>query len=129
MFEVDVDVRGFVASAADEAFEQNVDLGGVNGRYTEAITHDGVRCGTASLAEDLPITSKPDEVPDRKEVRFVAQVFNEFELMQNEFANSIGNAVRVPFACSFPCELLQIIQRRDAGRAELFRVFVTKFIE
>ena len=53
MLEIDVDVRRLVARGADEALEQQIDVGGIDGGDAEAIADGGIGGRAAALAEDV----------------------------------------------------------------------------
>ena len=81
VFEVDVDVRRFIAFATDESFEQQVDAFGVDGRNAEAITDGGVRGGASPLAEDVSGAGESDEIVDGEEVRGVLERLDQVEFV------------------------------------------------
>src|SRR3546814_914836 len=51
MFEIDVDVRRLVARGAEEALEQQVVMGRIDGGDAEAVAHGGIGGRAAALAQ------------------------------------------------------------------------------
>ena len=90
VLEVDVDVRRLVALARDEALEQHRHPRGVDLRDAERVADGGVRRGPAALAQDGGAAREADDVEDRQEVRFVAQLGDERQLVLDERADGRG---------------------------------------
>ena len=129
MLEVDVDVRGFVAFAADESLEQQVDTVRIDRSDAQAVADGRVRGGTASLAENAPRAGEPDEVPDSEEVRLVAQIGDQCQFMFEELPHFVGKSLRIAPRGTVPGELLQIREGGEAIGGEFFRVLVAKLGE
>jgi hypothetical protein len=79
VLEVDVDIRRLVALAADEALEEQVDAGRIDGGDAEAVADRRVGRRPAALAEDPARAGELDQVPDGEEVVFVVEFGDEGE--------------------------------------------------
>jgi hypothetical protein len=53
MLEIHVDIRRLLARGADEALEQEIHVGGIDGGDAEAIADGGIGGRAAALAEDV----------------------------------------------------------------------------
>src|SRR5215831_2876021 len=53
VLEIDIDIRRFVTRRRDKSLEQQAARDGIRLRNSQTVTDDGVRRGSASLAEDL----------------------------------------------------------------------------
>src|SRR4029453_12066705 len=65
MLEIDVDVGRLLPFGGEEALEQQVDLGRIDGGDAQAIADGAVGGGAAALAEDALAAGKADGVVDR----------------------------------------------------------------
>jgi hypothetical protein len=92
VFEIDVDVGGFVAGLGHEAFEDHrADFRG-DGGDAEAVADDGVGRRAAALAEDAAGAGELDDVVDGEEVGLVGEFADEGELVFEERLHALGGA-------------------------------------
>ena len=73
MLEIDIDVGRLVARGADEALEQKVDLGGIDGGDAEAVADGGIGGRAAALAEDVLRSGRSGRDRDGEEIRRVVE--------------------------------------------------------
>src|SRR5262249_38343562 len=66
VFEVDVDIRRFVALLADESFEEQVAAVRVDGGDTKTEANGGVGGRAAALAKNVSLLGEPDDVLHRE---------------------------------------------------------------
>ena len=76
VLEVDVDVRRLVALGADEALEQEVGTGRIDGGDAEAVADGGVGGRAATLAEDAALAGEADDFVDGQEVGGEAELLD-----------------------------------------------------
>src|SRR5436309_6513055 len=95
MLEIDVDVGGLIALAADETLEEHVGPLGVHGGDAQAIADGGIGSGAATLTENVPCPGKLHQVPDRQEIGLVMQLFDEHELAFEESLHLVWNAFEI----------------------------------
>ena len=81
MLEIDVDVGRLVALLGDEAGEQQLDLGRIDGGDAEAVADGAVRRRAAALAEDVLAAREGDDVVDGQEIARVVEPGDERELL------------------------------------------------
>ena len=129
VLEVDVDVRRLVALLADEALEQHrharrVDLGDA-----EAVADRRVGRRAAPLAQDALRARVADDVMDRQEVRLVAQVGDQRELVLDDGLHFLRHALRVARLRLRVGHAPQPRGRRLAGGHDLLRILVAQFVE
>ena len=128
VFEVDVDVRRFVAFLADEASEQRVVVGRDHGD-AQAEADRGVGGRSASLAEDAAALGESDQVVDGKEVRLVPEFADQREFFFELLANLVGDAFgETPVGAGIGL-VAQIGGGCGAGRHQFLGVFVLQFVE
>ena len=129
VFEVDVDVGGLVAFLAHEAFDEEVDGGGIDGGDAEAVADGGVRSGAAALAEDIFGAGEGDDVVDGKEVGGVIEFLDQCEFVTEAAVDVFGNAVRITLAGSFPRAIDEVLHHRFTGRADFGGIVVFELFE
>ena len=95
VLEVDVDVGGFVPLAAEEPFEQHVQPVGIDGRHAQAITDRRVGRAAAPLAQNASLAGEPHQVVHGEKIGLVAQVGDQRQLVLDQRANLVGNALRI----------------------------------
>ena len=129
VFEVDVDVGGLAALAADEAFEENLHPGRVDRRDPEAVADRRIGRRPAPLAEDSTAAREADDVEDGEEVGLVAELGDERKLVLEKAADLLGHPVGIAFRGSTPHRLGEVSRCRRAGRHDGVGVFVAQFVE
>ena len=95
VLEVDIDVRRFVAFAADEALEQQGRFGGVHLGHAEAVAHGRIRGRTPALTQDVAAAGKAHQVVHRQEVHLVIQLGDQGQLMLDLGFDCFWNGWRV----------------------------------
>ena len=129
VFEIDVDVRRFVALAADKPFEQHIHVLRIDRRDAQAVADGGIGGRTTSLAENAAAAGKPDQVPDRQEIGFVCQVPNQLQFVLDQLTNFVRNACGIPLVGPLPGEIAKVVMRSQPGRCQLAGIFVAQLIE
>jgi len=119
VLEVDVDVGWFVALPAHEALEQDIDAVGIDGRDAECKAHGAVGRSPPPLAEDAARACERDDLVHRQEVRRIAEVRDDGELVLDLARHLLRNAARVALAGALPGEGAEILHRRPSLRGEL----------
>ena len=131
MLEIDVDVRRFVALLADEAFEKHLDQLRIHFRDFQGVTHDGIRGGAASLAQDrLRPASRPgDDLMHRQKEMLVAQLFDELQLPVHRASDFLWHCVRPALAESLFSKVAQMFRRRCVLRRQFARIVITQNVQ
>ena len=129
VLEVDVDVGGLAALARDEALEQEVDLGRVDGGDGEAVADGGVGGGPSPLAEDVLLPGEAHDVVHGEEVGRVAELGDEFELVHQRAADLGRDAAGIAPRHALPGQRLQVLLRRGAGGYRLVGILVGQLVE
>ncbi len=100
MLEIHVDVRRLLARGADEALEQEIHVGGIDGGDAEAIADGGIGGRAAALAEDALRSGVAHQIVDGEKIRRVVELVDEGELMLELGAHlrrhAVGIALRRP---------------------------------
>ena len=81
MFEIDIDIGGFVPLAAHESLEQQVHSGRVDCRDSQTVTDHRIGRRATALTEDAATTGKADQVPDGEKISLIAELFDQGELV------------------------------------------------
>ncbi len=84
MFEIDVDIGRLVALFGNESLDQRLHACRVDLGYPQAKTHGGIRGRAPALAENAFRARETDDVVDRQEIRFVAQLGDKLEFVLDE---------------------------------------------
>ncbi len=129
MLKIDVDVWRLVALAADEALEQEVDVGGIDIGDAEAIAHGRIRRRAAPLAQDLLAAGEVHDVVHGEEVGGKAQLADELQLMRNLLGDLLRHACRIAPRRPFPSQALELLLRRHAVGTGLVGIFVAQLGE
>ena len=129
VLEIDVDVRRFVALAADEPLEQQLKPRGIDLGDAEAVTDRGVGGAAPPLTQDVAGSREPDNVVAGQKVRLVAKFLNEAQFVLQRPLRFLWNWPLVPLRCSFVRETTQVLRGCDALRRRLGGVLVAEFIE
>ena len=134
MLEVDVDVGRLVALGADEALEQQVDAGGIDGGDAEAVADRGVRRGAPALAEDAAAAGEADQIVDGEEVGRVVQLLDQRQLVGHGLAHVLGYASwkaigRIALPRARPGQVHQLLLRAAALAGGLVGILVAQLVE
>jgi hypothetical protein len=128
VFEIDVDVGGFVAGFRHKAFEDHrADFRG-DGGDAEAVADDRVGGRAAALAEDAAGAGELDDVVDGEEVGLVLQLPDERELVFHERLHAVGGAGGVAPFQALVGEAAEALGCRLSG-GDLGGVFVAQLVE
>ena len=95
MLEIDVNIRWFAALARDEALEKEIRTCRVDFGDAEAVTHRRVGCRAASLAQDVALAGKIDEVVDGQKIGLVSKFTDQREFVFDALAHLCGYAAGV----------------------------------
>ena len=129
VLEVDIDVRRLAALAGDEALEEEVDLGRVDGSDSQAVADGGV-CGRAPpLAEDVLLPGEAHDVVHGEEVGRVAEFGDEPELVHQRVADLGRDTLGIAPPGAGPGQRLQMLLRRGAGGHRLVGILVGQLVE
>ena len=126
MFEIDVDIRRLTALGADEAFEQQIAFGRIDGGDTEHVADCAVGGTAAALAQDVLRTGKPDDAVNREEIRGIFQFSDETQFVLELGAHGRRHAVRIASCGTFPCIFLKTLLGGHA-RCCFLRILVAQF--
>ena len=129
MLEVDVDVGRLVALAAHEALEEDIDPVGIHRRDTERVADGAVGGRAAPLAEDAAGARKGDDVVHGQEVRRIAEVVDDGELVLELARDLGGNTSWIALACALPHQAAKVLHRRHALWHDLLGILVAQFVE
>jgi len=131
VLEIDVDVRRFVALLRNEALEQHREPRRIDLGDAERVAHGRIRCGAAALAQDVARARVRDDVLDGKEVRLVAELGDQRELVIDQLAHFGRRGVNRAVAAREARlgEPAQVRRRRGACRHDLFRIFVAELVQ
>ncbi len=83
VLEIDVDVGRLVAAGGDEALEQQIVLGGIDGGDAEHVADGGVGRRSAPLAEDAFRAGEAHHLVDGEEIGRVVQLLDQRELVRD----------------------------------------------
>ena len=108
MLKIDIDVGRLVARGADKALEQHVDAGGVDRGDAEAIAHDRIGRRAAPLAQNAAPPRKPHDVVDGKEIAAIVEPLDELQLMLDQPADFVCDALWKAVLGPFPCKFFEV---------------------
>ena len=129
VLEIDVDVGRLAPFGGDEALEQQVDLGRIDGGDAEAVAHGGIRRRAAALAENLLLPREAHDVVDGEEIARVAELRDQREFLRDRGAHLVGHAGGIALRRALPGQRGQMRVRRGARRHRLVGIFVGQIIE
>lgn len=129
VFEIDVDVGGFVSGGGEEAFEEEIDPCGVDGGDTDAVADGGIGGGASTLAEDAAIAGELDEVVDGEEVGFVLEFLDEGKFVMDELADLVRDALGVAVGGAVPGEVGEVLDGGFVWGHELMGIFIFELVE
>ena len=129
VLEVDVDVGGLAALAADEALEEDLHPGRVDRRDPEAVADRRIGRRPAPLAEDSAAPGEAHDVENGEEIGLITELGNERKLVLEEAADLLGNPVGIALRGPPPDRLGEVSRCRRTGRHDGIGVFVAQFVE
>ena len=129
MLEIDIDVGWLLAFGGDEAFEQQIDLGRIDGGDAECIADSGIRRRSPALTQDLLFVGDPHDVIDREKIGGDVQLTDQLQLFFQCGANIVRNAVGIAFGSTLPGEAGEMVIRRFAGQHRFIRIVITQLVE
>ena len=129
MLEVNVDVGRLVAFAAHEALEEDIDPVWIHRRDAERVADGAVGGRAAPLAEDAAGARKGNDVVHGQEVRRIAEVVDDGELVLELARDLGGDAARIAFASALPHQIPEVLHRRHALWHDFVRVLVAQLVE
>ncbi len=94
VFEIDVDVRWFVAFFGDEAFEQQFHVAGVDLGHAQHEAHRRIGRRATALAQDLLAAGEAHDVVHGQEVRLVLLEVDQSQLVFDLPALALGGTAR-----------------------------------
>ena len=123
VFEVDVDVRRFLALLGDETLEQKVDFGGIHLGNTEAVADHGIRRRATALAQDAFGARVFNNRVDGEKVFCVAKLAGDVQFAVERITYLIGDSVRITPFRSFLSQILQCLMRIAVAFTILIWIF------
>ena len=129
VLDVEIDVRGFGALDAQEAFEQQVHAHGIDRRDAQTKTHRAVGGATTALTQNVLLTAVLDDLVHRQEVASVVELADDLKLAFDLCVNVGRHLALVTCARALQGELSQPTLLGSPGGKMLFRVSITKVIE
>src|SRR5579883_2052416 len=129
MLEIDIDIGRLVALVADEALEEQIDLGGIDIGDLQAIADHRIGRRAAALAENSLAARECDDVVNGQKIRRIAQLFDEPQLALDLLAYFLRYARGIAFRRTGPGEPFQPLLRRSAITAGLIGIFISQLPE
>ncbi len=129
VLEVDVYVGRLVPLATHKSLEQDVNSLRIDRRDPQAVTDGRIGSRTAALTQDAPAASKPDQVPDRQEIRFILQLGNQPKFMIHQRSHLGRHTRRIPRRRTLKRQPPQMFPRsRPLGR-QLLGILVLQLVQ
>jgi hypothetical protein len=91
VFNVDVDVRRFIAGGGDEALKEQIDACGIDAGDAQAIADSAVGGRSAALAENSARAREANQIIDGEEIGFDAKLGDELEFVLDKLADFVGD--------------------------------------
>ena len=129
MLEIHVDIRRLLARGADEALEQEIHVGGIDGGDAEAIADGGIGGRAAALAEDVLRAGVAHQIMDGEEIRRVVELVDEGELMLELGAHLLRHAVGIAGRRAQPGEMDELLLGLAPRLRQLIGIFVAQLVE
>ena len=129
MLEIHVDIRRLLARGADEALEQEIHVGGIDGGDAEAIADGGIGGRAAALAEDLLRAGVAHQIMDGEEIRRVVELGDEGELMLELGAHLLRHPVGIAGRRAQPGEMDELLLGLAPRLRQLIGIFVAQLVE
>ena len=129
VLEIDVDVRRLQPLLGDETLEQDIDLRRVHRGDAEHVADGRVRRRATPLAQDVLPPRPPHDVMHGEEVMRVVQLRDQVQLLAQDGAELVVDALRKISADARPCQVLQVLLRGPARRHRLVGIAVLELIE
>ena len=129
VLEIDVDVGGLAALAADEPLEEHLHPCRIDRRDPQTEADRRIGCRSPPLTEDAAAAGKPHDVEHREKVGLVAQLRHQCQLVFEKPADLGGNAVWITLLCPHPRQTRQVFLWRAACWHDRIGVFVAQFVE
>jgi len=129
MFEIDVDIRRFLAVAGNESFKDHPDPIGFHIRDPQQIAQDRIGRRSAPLAEDAFRPGELNDVVHGEEIRRKIQLLDDSEFLGDQFSRPVIRAVRVAASNSFLDQPGQTLHRRFRSRGDLIGIGVAELTQ
>ena len=129
VLEIDVDIRRLLAVGADEALEQQIDLGRIDRGDPEAVADRRVRRRAAPLAQDLLAARETDDVVDGQKIGRVVELIDQREFPVEAGADFFRHAGGKIDARALLHEIDEMGVRCLAGRNRLVGILVFELVE
>src|SRR6185312_13494892 len=130
VLEVDIDIGRFIALTGYEALEEErCAAQRVDGGNSQAVTDAGVRGRPPTLTQNPFAARKSDDVVDGQEVRLVAQIRDELELVLDRGALTRRHALRPAPVRARLRQLAQMTRRSLTFRHELMRILIPQLFQ
>jgi hypothetical protein len=129
MFEVDVNVRRFVALFRDEALEQQVISCGIDRGDPQDVADSAIRGAAAALAKNVLRPRKVHDRMDGQEVWRIAQPLDQIEFVAKGLDHIVGQPLGIPPGRAFPGQTFQGLLRGERGIRALLGILVRQLVE
>ena len=129
VLEIDVDVGRFLAFGGDEALEQDLHVGRVDGGDAKHEADRRVGGRAAALAQDALGAGEADDVLHREEVGGIVELVDERQFMVDQAAHLVRTAVRIALRDAALDQVLQFLLGAAAVPGDLVGIFVGQFVE
>src|SRR5688572_1596521 len=126
VLEIHVDVRRLVAFLRDEPLDERLHAAWIDLGNAQTEAHHGIRSRTPALAQDPDAAGVAHDVVHGQEIRLVAQLGDQLELMLDELAHFRRLACRPPPPAAALRQRPQVAGRSLALRDQLVRILVTQ---
>ena len=129
MFEVDIDIGRVAALHTDKAFEQQVELIGVDRGNPEHITHGRIRRRTSPLAEYLLLPGPAHDIPYREKIIGKIESFDQHQFMCNLIQYLRWGVLIETVFGALVSQFTQVGLRRVPVWNHFLRVVITQLVE
>ena len=131
MFEIHVDVGRLFAFFGNEAFEQQVNLVGVNRGDADDVTDSGIGRTATALTEDGSFAAAGEfhDVVDGEKIRRVVEFFDEDEFFADIIVHPLRHTIGVTLLRPFMGEMGEPALRVHAGWHGFFGIFIAQLIQ
>jgi hypothetical protein len=129
MLEIDIDIGRLAALFGEEAFEQKIDLGRIDGGDAEHEADGGIGRRSPTLTQDVLRPCKADDVVHGEEVVCVTEFFDQRQFLVQGGAQFVIDPAGKMFDDTLPCQIFQMSLRGLARRHRLVRIAIFQFVE
>ena len=129
MLEIDIDVGRLQPLLGNEAFEQQIDLGRIDGSDAEHVAHGGIGRRPSPLTQDVLTTCIMHDVVHGEKIMRVFEFGDEIELLTQSGAQRVINLAAETGLHTRPGQVFQMLLRGLARRHRLVGILIFELIE